>query len=73
MVIRTLVRNRLLLVARTGAAMKQTKTRNRVVVIGSPAPTTEKIARREPGDQQVTSRRMVVIKNGELVGSRPRR
>jgi hypothetical protein len=53
--------------------MKQTKTRNRVVVIGSPAPTTEKIARREPGDQQVTSRRMVVIKNGQFVGSKPGR
>ena len=73
MVIRTLVRNSSPAVARTGAAMKQTKTRNRVVVIGSPAPTTEKIARREPGDQQVTSRRMVVIKNGQFVGSKPGR
>jgi hypothetical protein len=73
MAIRALVRNRLLLVARTGAAMKQTKTRNRVVVIGSPARAAEKIDGREPADQQVTSRRMVVIKDGQFVGSKPGR
>jgi hypothetical protein len=53
--------------------MKPTKTGNRFVVIGGPAPAAEKTARREPASQQATARRIVVIKNGELVGSRPRR
>jgi hypothetical protein len=53
--------------------MKQTKTGNRVVVIGGPAPATKKVALREPDNQPATSRRVVVIKNGELVGRRPGR
>jgi hypothetical protein len=73
MATRTLVRKRLWVVARTGAAMKQTKSNNRFVVIGSPGPTTEKLARAEPANQQVTSRRIVVIKDGQFVGSKPGR
>jgi hypothetical protein len=73
MTIRTLVRECLLAVARIGAAMKQTKIGNRVVVISGPAPAPEKVTRREPADQRATSRRIVLIKNGELVGGRPGR
>ena len=53
--------------------MKPTKTGNRVVVIGRPAPAAEKVAYREPADQRATSQRIVLIKNGELVGRGPGR
>jgi hypothetical protein len=53
--------------------MKPTQSGNRVVVIGRPAPATEKRARREPTNQRATAQRIVVIKNGERVGSRPGR
>jgi hypothetical protein len=73
MAIRTLLGKCLSAVARTGAAMNQTQIGNRVVVIRSTTPATEKVARREPTQQRATPHRIVVIRNGELVGSRPRR
>ena len=51
--------------------MKQTKTGNRFVVIGRPAPATEKSAYREPTKQRATPQRLVGIKDGEPVGGRP--
>jgi hypothetical protein len=51
--------------------MNQTKIGNRVVVIGSTAPTKQKTGYVQPANP--TTRRIVVIRNGELVGSRPRR
>jgi hypothetical protein len=53
--------------------MKQTRIGNRFVVIGRPAPAAEKIAHREPTRRRATARRIVVIKDGELVGRRPGR
>jgi hypothetical protein len=73
MAIRTLWAKRLLAVALTGAAMNQTQIGNRVVVIGPTASATEKIACRVPAPQRATPHRIVVIKNGELVGGRPGR
>jgi len=73
MTIRTLLGKRSLAIARTGTAMKQTKIGNRFIVIGRTAPATEKIAYREPTNQRATSQRIVVIRNGERVGSRPGR
>jgi hypothetical protein len=53
--------------------MKPTKIGSRFVVIGRPAPAAERIARREPARRRATARRIVVIKDGELVGRRPGR
>jgi len=53
--------------------MKQTRIGNRFVVIGRPAPAAEKVAHREPARRRATARRIVVIKDGELVGGRPAR
>jgi len=50
--------------------MKPTKIGNRVVVIGSTAPANEKTGSRPPSRQRATSRRIVVIRNNEWVGSR---
>jgi hypothetical protein len=53
--------------------MKPTQIGNRVVVIGRPAPAAERGACREPANQRAMPQRIVVIKNGELVGSKPGR
>jgi hypothetical protein len=53
--------------------MNQTKIGNRFIVIGRPAPAAEQVANREPTPRRATSPRLVVIRNGALVGSRPRR
>jgi len=53
--------------------MNQTKIGNRVVVIAGTAPANEKAGCREPAGQRATARRIVVIRNGELVGSGPGR
>ena len=53
--------------------MNQTKIGNRVVVIAGTAPASKKTGYREPVAQRSTTRRIVVIRNGELVGSRPSR
>ena len=53
--------------------MKPTRIGNRFVVIGRPAPAAEKVADREPTRPRATPRRIVVIKDGELVGRRPGR
>lgn len=53
--------------------MNQTKTGNRIVVIADTAPAYEKTDYREPNGQRPTAQRIVVIKNGRLVGSRPDR
>jgi len=50
--------------------MKPTKIGNRFIVIGRPAPAAEQVAYREPTTQRVTSQRLIVIQNGERVGSR---
>jgi hypothetical protein len=53
--------------------MNPTKIDNRFVLIAGTAPASEKTAYRQPPTQRATSQRIVVIKNGELVGSRPGR
>jgi hypothetical protein len=53
--------------------MSKSKTANRVVVIAGTAAATGNAGHREPTDQRSTARRIVVIRNGELVGSRPSR
>jgi hypothetical protein len=73
MTIRTLLRKRSLAIARTGTAMNQTKIGNRVVLIGRTALANEKTAFLQPTKQRPTTHRIVVIRNGELVGSRPGR
>jgi hypothetical protein len=50
-----------------------TQSGNRVVVIGSAAPANEKAGSLPPRQQRPTPRRIVVIKDGELVGGRPAR
>jgi hypothetical protein len=73
MAIRTLLREGRLAIARTGTAMKPNQIGNRVVVIGPSPPAAEKVAYREPTHRRATSQRVVVIKNGELVGGSPGR
>jgi hypothetical protein len=53
--------------------MKRTRVGNRVVVIGSTAAATNKTGSLPPSRQRATPRRMVLIKDGELVGGRPAR
>jgi hypothetical protein len=53
--------------------MSQSKNGNRVVVIAGTAPANESAGHREPAAQRPTARRIVVIRNGELVGGRPGR
>jgi hypothetical protein len=53
--------------------MNPTQTGLRVVVIRSTAPANEKTAPRQPAPQRATPQRIVVIKDGELVGGRPGR
>jgi hypothetical protein len=51
--------------------MDQTKISNRVIVVGRTAPASKKTDFREPiNHQRPTAQRIVVIRNGELVGSR---
>jgi hypothetical protein len=50
--------------------MKQTKIGNRFIVLGPPELPTEKIAFRQPTNQPAVSQRIIVIKDGQLVGSR---
>jgi len=71
--IRTLLGKCSSAVARIGAAMKRTRVGNRVVVIGSTAPANDKTGTLPPRRQRPTTRRIVVIKDGELVGGRPAR
>ena len=63
----------LLAIARKGTAMKPTRVGNRVVVIGSTPPASEKTAYPPPVRQRPTTRRIVVIRNNEWVGGRPAR
>jgi hypothetical protein len=51
--------------------MNQTKIGNRVVIIASPVAANEKAGGREPAGKRAGARRIVVIRNGELVGSGP--
>jgi hypothetical protein len=53
--------------------MKPTQIGKRVVVIGSTAPANEKAGPLPPSRQRPTTRRIVVIRNNEWVGSRPGR
>jgi hypothetical protein len=50
--------------------MNQTKIGNRVVLIGHTATATEKTACLQPTNQRPATHRIVVIRNGELVGGR---
>jgi hypothetical protein len=50
--------------------MNQTKSGNRVVVIGPTASAAKRATHREPIGRRAPGRRIVVIKDGELVGSR---
>jgi hypothetical protein len=63
----------LLDITRPGAAMKPTKIGNRIIVIGSTIPANEKACHRPPTSRRATPQRIVVIKNGQLVGGRPGR
>jgi len=58
-------------IAQTGINMNQTKIGYRMVVIAGTAPANEKTDYREPTGQRPTAQRIVVIKNGKLVSSRP--
>ncbi len=49
--------------------MNQIKMGNRVVIIAGTASTNEKTRYREANQERPTPRRIVVIRNGELVGS----
>jgi hypothetical protein len=60
----------LLTATATGIAMNQTKSENRVIVLGRTAPASEKTAHRVATDQRPTTHRIVVIRNGELVAGR---
>jgi len=53
--------------------MNQTKIGNRIVVIAGTVPGNEKTDYREPTDRRPKAQRIVVIKNGRLVSSRPGR
>jgi hypothetical protein len=53
--------------------MKRTKTGNRFVVIRGNAPASVTTAYQEPTRQQAPPQRLVVIRNGALLGSRPGR
>jgi hypothetical protein len=53
--------------------MKRTRVGNRVVVIRSTTPANEKTGPRQPAPRRPTTCRIVVIKDGELVGGRPAR
>jgi hypothetical protein len=57
-------------ITRTGTAMNQTKIGNRVVAIAGTAPASGNADYRKPTEQRHTARRIVVIRNGELVGRR---
>jgi hypothetical protein len=57
-------------ITRTGIAMNQIKIGSRIVVIAGTAPAQEKLGYREPTQQRPTTRRIVVIRNGKLVGRR---
>jgi hypothetical protein len=51
--------------------MMQTKTGHRIVIIGpAGASTTQGGLREPPSRQRVTPRRIVVIKDGQLVGGK---
>jgi hypothetical protein len=50
--------------------MNQTKIGNRVVLIGRTARANEKIGCTQPTNQRPTTHRIVVIRNGELVGGK---
>jgi hypothetical protein len=57
-------------ITRIGTAMNQTKIGNRVVAIAGTASANEKPGYREPTEQRHTARRIIVIRNGKLVGRR---
>jgi hypothetical protein len=56
-----------------GNAMNCTKIGNRIVVIAGTPLAGKKTRRRELPVQRTSARRIVVIRDGELVGSRPGR
>jgi hypothetical protein len=72
MVTRTLMEV-LLFIAQMGTVMDQTKSGSRIVVIGSNASANETTAYLQPSKQRPTTHRLVVFRNGELVGIRPGR
>jgi hypothetical protein len=53
--------------------MNQTTSANRVVVIAGTAPASKKLGYRQPTKQQKAAYRIVVIRNNQLVDSRPGR
>jgi hypothetical protein len=53
--------------------MKPTQSGHRVVVIRSTPPANDKAGSLPPSQQRSTPQRIVVIKDGELVGGRPAR
>jgi hypothetical protein len=62
-----------LTITRTGAPMNQCKRGKRVVVLGRTPPTKEGSHSREPTHPQAPIRRIVLIKNGEVLASKPGR
>jgi hypothetical protein len=53
--------------------MSQSKIGNRLIIIAGASPANANASHREPADPRPTVRRIVVIRNGEAVGSRPDR
>jgi hypothetical protein len=54
--------------------MTQSKTCNRIVVIAGSVPENEKHEYQEPmPTQRTTGHRIVIIRNGEFVASKPKR
>ena len=51
--------------------MTHTKIGSRFVVIGRAAPAGKNTGRRELSVQRAAARRIVVIRDGEIVGGRP--
>jgi hypothetical protein len=59
----------LLAIAQTGITMNQTKIGSRIVLIAGTTPASQKTVHREPIKQRRKARRIVVIRNGKLVGN----
>jgi hypothetical protein len=57
-------------ITRTGITMNQTQIGNRVVAIVGTGSASGNADYRKPTDQRHTAQRIVVIRNGELVGRR---
>ena len=60
-------------IVRSGTIMTQNKNGNRIVILAGTATSNNQGGDREASIQRASSGRIVVIKNGEMVKSEPRR